>query len=308
MHILLIAEESIGIDTLRHIAGARSHELTVMASPAKSTLSGATVWSVAEEMGLPCWPAREVKGPAFPQKMMAHGIDLLLSIRSRYILGADVIAAPRLGAFNLHTGPLPEYAGINVINWAIYNGETHHAVTLHHIDTDVDSGEVAYTAAVEIGATDSAAKVTKKCFRKALPLVAQLLDAAATNPQAIPTIAQDAGRRNWYGPSIPHDAFIPWHEGATRAVDFVRACDYYPFPSPWGMARTLHNEQIIHVLKASVTGCRADENPGCVGRVTAAGAMVSAGDYWVEVDEIMVDGERQHASETMRSGMTLTSR
>ena len=43
---------------------------------------------------------------------------------------------------NLHNGPLPRYRGVNPINWALKNGETKHGVTLHTIESGIDTGKI----------------------------------------------------------------------------------------------------------------------------------------------------------------------
>lgn len=303
--ILLLAEESVGIDFLKRIAADFTHSIIVMSSPNRNTLSGATVWSVAQQIGLPCWPAREVKDPGFPDKIRQQGIDLLLSIRSRYILTPEVIAACTIGAFNLHTGALPAYAGINVINWAIYNGESMHGITVHRMVGAVDAGDIAYTVEIPIGPEDSAARITMQCFRQALPLLTKLVETAAVDPATIPSIKQDTSKRNFYAPGIPHNGFIPWAEGVARAANFIRACDYFPFPSPWGYARTIQDDQELCVLKAVPTNVRSNEAHGLVGDVLDEGVMVSAGDFWVLVKELMLGQDRLSANEVLRPGAQL---
>ena len=56
---------------------------------------------------------------------------------------------------NLHPGPLPQYAGLNVPSWAIYNGEVTHGVSLHRMDSGIDTGPIAYQASVLIGPRDT---------------------------------------------------------------------------------------------------------------------------------------------------------
>ena len=73
--------------------------------------------------------------------MREQGVDLLLNVHSLYLIARrTVVAAPRIGSFNLHPGPLPEYAGLNTPSWAIYNGEREHGVTVHWMEPGVDTG------------------------------------------------------------------------------------------------------------------------------------------------------------------------
>jgi len=44
--------------------------------------------------------------------------------------------------FNIHNGPLPRYRGVSPINWALRNGESEHGVTIHELETGIDTGAI----------------------------------------------------------------------------------------------------------------------------------------------------------------------
>ena len=95
-----------------------------------------------ERMGVSCWKISSFKSEDLPRRMYEEKIDILISFRCPKILTDSVLNAPRVGAFNLHTGPLPEYAGLNAPSWAIFNGENTHACTLHWMDPGIDTGNL----------------------------------------------------------------------------------------------------------------------------------------------------------------------
>lgn len=66
--------------------------------------------------------------------------DLLLLGGCR-ILRRPVLATARMAVLNGHPGRLPDYRGVDVISWAIYNGERP-SVTIHKVNEGVDTGEV----------------------------------------------------------------------------------------------------------------------------------------------------------------------
>ncbi|MBM3205162.1 formyl transferase [Candidatus Uhrbacteria bacterium] len=43
---------------------------------------------------------------------------------------------------NIHNGPLPQYRGVNPVNWALKNGEREHGVTMHDITPGIDDGPI----------------------------------------------------------------------------------------------------------------------------------------------------------------------
>ncbi len=57
------------------------------------------------------------------------------------ILRAALLGVPRLGTLNAHMGLLPFYRGMNVAEWACFNGDAV-GPTVHLIDPGIDEGEI----------------------------------------------------------------------------------------------------------------------------------------------------------------------
>jgi methionyl-tRNA formyltransferase len=106
-------------------------------------------------------------------------VDLLLNVHSLHIIHPAVLAATQIGDFNLHPGPLPHYAGLNVVSWSIYRGETQHGVTIHKMEDVVDTEAIAYQEMFDLNEDDSGLRVSSTCTRVGLKLIDSLLDAAA---------------------------------------------------------------------------------------------------------------------------------
>jgi UDP-4-amino-4-deoxy-L-arabinose formyltransferase/UDP-glucuronic acid dehydrogenase (UDP-4-keto-hexauronic acid decarboxylating) len=304
MNVLLVAEESAGIQLLRQIAESGETPAAVLTAP-PTRGGGATVASVAESLGVPILPSTSVRDPDFAEWMRGDEIDLLLNVHSLYVIHPDVVAAPRIGSFNLHPGPLPEYAGLNAPSWAIYQGEKEHGVTVHWMEAGIDTGAIAYEARFEIGDQDTGLSVSARCVREGLPLFARLLEAAVEGREAIPAEPQDLARRRYYGPEVPNEGRLLWSRPAREVVDFVRACDYFPFPSPWGQPQAKLNGQTLGVTKAARTGDEARAEPGSVGEAAEEGVRVAAGDEWILVTRVHLDGKAQPASAVLEQGMRL---
>ena len=69
--------------------------------------------------------------------------DLLISIRHGRILKEKLLAIPRLGVLNLHSGLLPDYRGVMATFHALRAGENEIGTTLHTIDDgNIDTGNI----------------------------------------------------------------------------------------------------------------------------------------------------------------------
>jgi UDP-4-amino-4-deoxy-L-arabinose formyltransferase/UDP-glucuronic acid dehydrogenase (UDP-4-keto-hexauronic acid decarboxylating) len=307
VRILLVAEESAGIQTLKWLADSGHELVAVMAAEPDEALRVATVGAVARNLGLELWPPEQVRSASLAERVRAGRVDLLLNVHSLFLVHPDVVAAPAIGSFNLHPGPLPQYAGLNAPSWAIYYGERTHAVTVHWMEPGIDTGAIAYESTFPIEREDTGLTVSAKCVRHGLPLLTELVAAAERGADAIPAIQQDLSRRRYFGREVPHGGKLDWSLPARRLVDFVRACDYSPFTSPWGHPRTRLNGDEVAVVKAAASHEPARERPGTVGRVVDDGVLVAAADEWVVLERVQINGRRVDAAEALPKGAMLAT-
>jgi methionyl-tRNA formyltransferase len=304
VNVLLVAEESAGIQALRMLARSGHHIAGVLTAP-PTRGGGATVATVAESLLVPVLPSKRVKDPELADWMREQEIDLLLNVHSLYLIHGDVVAAPRIGSFNLHPGPLPAMAGLNTPCWAIYRGEPRHAVTLHWMEAGIDTGDIAYEAAFDLSEKDTGLSVSMRCVKEGMPLVARLLEDAEHGRDAIPRHRQDTSLRRYYGREAPEGGRIVWSRPARELVGLVRASDYSPFPSPWGQPQARLEQQPLAVTRAARTGERAAEPPGAVAAAEGDAVKVAAADEWILVERVQLNGKPVPAAEVLRPGMRL---
>jgi len=292
---------------LHEIERSGHRVIAVMASPGRVAASGASLWDAAAKLGLPTWPAQLVKDPLLAERMRAEEVDLLLNVHSLYVIHGTVLGAPRIGAFNLHPGPLPRYAGLNAVSWAIYQGERSHGVTVHWMAPEIDAGPIAYQSLFPIDENDTALSLAARCVREGLPLMMRLLDVAAKHPAEIPAVPQDIEKREYFPAGVPEGGRLSWQWPAQKIVDFVRACDYFPFRSPWGHPRTSMGTQELAVVKARRTRLAADSPPGTVGESTGEGVKVASSDEWLLVTKLKIGKESVHPAKVLKGGEKLVN-
>jgi methionyl-tRNA formyltransferase len=304
--VLLVAEEAAGIQVLRRLASS-GHEIAGVLTAPQTRGGGATVSGVAEGLGLTVEPSERVRDPALAGRIRDRGVDLLLNVHSLFVIHEAVVAAPTIGSFNLHPGPLPAYAGLNAPSWAIYHGEKGHGVTVHWMEPGIDTGAVAYERSFPISETETGLSLSLRCVREGLPLVEQLLEGAERG--AIPARPQDLSRRRYFGREAPQGGRVEWTRTAREIIDLVRACDYFPFPSPWGSPLAALDGRDVAILKVSRTGrATGGEPPGTVGAAAEGAVAVAAADEWVAVQRVAVDGRPHDAEAVLRTGARFLER
>lgn len=291
LDVLLVAEEAAGLQVLRLVEASGQRLVGVLSASGEAR--GASVSRAAAELGLPVEDPAQVTDPAFAERL--EDVDLLLNVHSLHVAQPEVVAAPRIGSFNLHPGPLPEYAGLNAPSWAIYDGRTEHAVTLHWMEAEVDAGPIAYSEEFPIDPSDTGIGLASKCVRHGLPLVERLLEDAAAG--SIPRREQE-GKGGWHGREAPNQGRLPWTLPAARLVDLVRAADYSPFDSPWGHPVATLGGRPLEVVRISRTGEPAGQPPGTVG----TGGNVAAADEWVGIERLKEGGRTVDPAEVLPPG------
>jgi UDP-4-amino-4-deoxy-L-arabinose formyltransferase/UDP-glucuronic acid dehydrogenase (UDP-4-keto-hexauronic acid decarboxylating) len=313
LRVLLACEEAAGAQALRLVhesgrqvvgvltgraagaAGAAGADVaagTASAASAQGPAASGPVAALAARLGLRTWPARRVREPAFARELACEGVDLLLNVHSLFVVAPELLALPRLGCFNVHPGPLPEYAGLNAPSWAILAGEREHAVTVHWMDAGIDTGDVAYEERFPIAPAETAFTLSAKGVRAALPLLGRLLDAAEADPPAIPRRPQRKVPGQYHGREVPHGGRVDWNARAAEVERYVRAADYGLFASPWGAPRgTLSGVGTIELVRTACTGEAADALPGTIGAAGPDGVRVACGDEWLLVTKLRIDGK-----------------
>jgi methionyl-tRNA formyltransferase len=285
MKIALVAEESAGAQAIKRTMTS-GHEIVFVLTQSNRDIPVLTRERI--HIGDP----RNVKNAEFAQELRRLKVDVLLNVHSLYLIHPDVFGAPHVGAFNIHPGPLPEYAGINTVSWAVYEGAREYGATLHWLTAGIDAGPVAYDARFPIDGAMTAGRLMALSVREGLGLLDQLLNQLCLAPREVPVLDQDRSRRRYYDRSVPHNGRIHWADAKAAEIDaLVRACDYDPYPSPWGKVATTIKDTDVQLTRVVRTGRVADKPGGSVGDATSRGVLVAASDEWLEVLSVIVGGQ-----------------
>ena len=93
----------------------------------------------------------QVNSPAGIARIQASEPELIISLRFGLIIREKVIAIPKYGVINLHSGLLPDYRGVMATFRAMLNGDSEIASTLHFIqDSGVDTGDIISTLPIPL--------------------------------------------------------------------------------------------------------------------------------------------------------------
>ncbi len=181
----------------------------------------------ARAKGVPVHTPANANTPEWMERIALLAPELILSVYYRNMISPQVLALPRLGAFNMHGSLLPKYRGRAPINWAVLHGEPRIGMTLHRMVKKADAGAIVDQEGVEIGPRDTA----EQAFRKVLPcaravLARQINALLAGTAKETP---QDDAQATYFGGRKPDDGRVVWTQTTRQIFNLIRAVtDPYP--------------------------------------------------------------------------------
>jgi UDP-4-amino-4-deoxy-L-arabinose formyltransferase/UDP-glucuronic acid dehydrogenase (UDP-4-keto-hexauronic acid decarboxylating) len=165
------------------------------------------------------------------------------------------------------------------------------------MDAGIDTGPVVFQMLFPVSDDDTALAVYTTCIRAGVSLIQRLLD---TDLARLPLTPQDLTQRAYFGKQVPADGCVRWERPARELYNLVRACDYFPFASPWGSPRATLNGQAVKLIKARSTGHACNAPPGTVRAAADSGVEVACADEWLRCDRIILNGRAVKAAAVLQ--------
>jgi len=179
-----------------------------------------SVEKLARARALPVITPENPNDAAIIEQVRALRPDFLFSFYYRNMLGAELLALPRRGAFNMHGSLLPKYRGRVPVNWAVIMGERETGATLHQMVAKPDAGGIVEQQAVSIEPEDTAADVFGKVTAATEQVLARALPGLIAGSARI--VPQNLSLGSYYGGRRPEDGRIDWRKSAQDVHNLVR--------------------------------------------------------------------------------------
>jgi methionyl-tRNA formyltransferase len=163
---------------------------------------------------------------------------------------------------NVHYGPLPRYRGRANVNWAILNHESEAAITIHTIDSGLDSGNILFQRSVPIGPDST---VTELYGRLNKIQREELGSSVARHLSGYAGVAQ-SGLATYCCTRVPDDGELDWAAPTRDIYALIRA-----LAPPYPGAYTFFRLQKVLIVKATPIS----NAPEYVGRVPGRACSVN---------------------------------
>jgi methionyl-tRNA formyltransferase len=183
----------------------------------------------ARRLGLPVLTPKTLRDETAQAEFLSANADVAVVVAYGLILPKPVLAAPRLGCFNVHASLLPRWRGAAPINRAIMAGDAESGVTIMKMDEGLDTGAMANADRVAIGPDMTAGELHDVLARLGADLMLRTL--AALERGTLDTKPQpDEGVT--YAEKISKDETrIEWAKPWKQVHDHIRGLS--PFPGAW---------------------------------------------------------------------------
>jgi len=238
----------------------------------------------AESVGIEVRTPRTLRDPAEQEAFAAVRADATVVVAYGLILPPALLAATRLGSFNLHASKLPRWRGAAPIQRAIMAGDTVTAAAIMRMEEGLDTGPVLLSEDIAIDPTMTAGALHDVLATRGAALMARALDDLEHGRgEATP---QPAGGITYATKINKREAAIDFSKPATEVMNLIRGLS--PFPGAWfEVAPPGGKPERIKALAATLTA--GDGQPG---EVLDDALTIACGSGAIRLIEVQRAGKR----------------
>jgi len=126
----------------KRYTGGGEQNLRTLAGESK--LEFASLKDLAQEKSIPYIVVNDLNDPQAGD-LLSRQMPDLIAFTGGGLVRKDILSIPRMGVLNCHTGILPQYRGMDVVEWTAAENrmeDVGFGATLHLMDQGVDSGPI----------------------------------------------------------------------------------------------------------------------------------------------------------------------
>lgn len=300
MRIVFMGTPDFASASLKKLIDERFDVVGVFTQPDKPKgrgmeLCASPVKELALENGLPVFqPVKMRDGTALAQ-IKALEPDILVVVAYGRILPDDILAVPKYGAINVHGSLLPKYRGAAPIQWAVLNGDKITGVTTMYLASEMDTGDIIYTAETEIGEYETSGELFDRLKDMGAELLVKTLRDidAGTAPRA----PQDHSKASYVTMLDKSICPIDWNKTPREVLKHIYGLQ------PWPVATMELEGKTVRVFAAKYTDGKTEKVPGAVVSTDKGGLEIAcAGGETLLITELQAPGKKRMGAEDYLRG------
>ena len=300
MRLAFMGTPEFAVPSLAELIASGHEIVAVYSQPPRprgrgQKLTPSPVHAFAESMGLPVFTPLSMKSPEAVETFRSLDLDAACVVAYGQILKPEVLAAPRLGCFNLHGSLLPRWRGAAPIQRAIMAGDTQTGVQIMRMSEGLDEGPVLLGEVMDIRPDDTAASLSERMAHVGAGLWSRALAAIERGGA---TETPQAGEPTYARKITPAEARLDWSRPAAEVDARIRGLS--PFPGAWFEAPSDQGPVRVKALLSALA-----EGSGAPGTVLDDALTVACGSGAVRLLRVQREGKAAQAPEEMLRGFPL---
>lgn len=291
MRIVFMGTPDFAAASLQKLLDEKFNVVGVFTQPDKPKGRGmemafSPVKELALAHGLPvCQPEKMRDGTAYAQ-IKALAPDILVVVAYGRILPDDILALPKYGAVNVHGSLLPRYRGAAPIQWAVLNGDRITGVSTMYLASEMDTGDVIYTAETEIGEFETSGELFDRLMLMGANLLAKTLRDIESG--IAPRIPQDHSKASYVSQLDKSICPIDWNKSPRAVAKWIYGLQ------PWPVATMELEGAVYRVFAAEYTENHTDKQPGQVVSTGKQGIEMACADgETLMITELQAPGKKR---------------
>ncbi len=273
MKVMFMGTPDFAVPSLEALC--RNHEVVcVVSQPDKPKGRGHSLQPtqtkvVAQKYSIPVEQPRSLKNEAFLSKLQYYQPELIVVAAYGKMLPDYILNYPKYGCINVHGSLLPKYRGAAPIQWAVLNNDKESGVTIMHMASEMDTGDIILTKSTSIMELETSGEL----FDRLSVLGADALI------EAIDLISNGKAERT---PQNHMQAtYAPMIEKSMADLSFAMpACQFISYVcglSPWPVGRIVVGQEQIKVFKVG-RGQQTDAAEATICKINRDGIEVACAD------------------------------
>jgi methionyl-tRNA formyltransferase len=301
LRIVFMGTPDFSVPTLAEILGAGHEVVAAYTQPSRPAGRGmaerlSPVARFAANAGIPVKSPTSLKREAEQREFASLNADAAVVIAYGLLLPRPVLAAPRLGCFNLHASALPRWRGAAPIQRAIMAGDAETAVMVMRMEEGLDTGPVCLAESVAIGPEVTAGELHDELARRGASLMVRALGGLE---RGLLECTPQPGEGATYAAKIDKaESRIDFTRPAREVHNLIRGLS--PYPGAWFEATAAGKVERVKVLRAGLAdGSRVP------GEVLDDALTVACGTGAVRLLELQRAGKKPMAAAEFLRGFPL---
>ena len=244
------------------------------------------VKQLAAAHGIPVYQPVKMRDGTALAAVKALEPDILVVVAYGRILPDDILAVPKYGAINVHGSLLPKYRGAAPIQWAVLNGDRTTGVTTMHLASEMDTGDIIYSAETEIGEYETSGEL----FDRLMDMGARLLVKTLKDIEngAAPRTPQDNGSASYVRMLDKSDSPVDFNMSPRAVLKRIYGLQ------PWPVATAEIGGVQYRLFAAEYTKTHTGSAPGSVVSAGKEGIeLACAGGETIMITQLQAPGKKR---------------